>query len=203
MVRQQIAARGIRHPGVLAAMERTPRHRFVPQALQDAAYADHPLPIGHHATISQPYIVALMTELLDPSPRLRVLEIGTGSGYQAAVLSPLVAHVFTIELVPELARDSARRLCDLGYTNVTVRHGDGYRGWPEHAPFARILVTAAPPEVPAELVRQLAPGGRLVLPVGQGWDQELVVIEKRSDGRLSRRVVCPVRFVPMLPGESR
>jgi protein-L-isoaspartate(D-aspartate) O-methyltransferase len=200
MVRDHIAARGVRDPAVLAAMRATPRHRFVPESLAAEAYADHPLPIGWSATITQPYIVALMSELLAPKKGHRVLEIGTGSGYQAAVLAQLAGRVYSIELVPELARSARARLAELGYANVEVREGDGYKGWPEQAPFDGILLTAAPPEVPQKLVDQLARGGRLVAPVGESFAQELVVIEKRSDGTLRRWSEGGVRFVPMRPG---
>jgi len=201
MVRDQIEARQVRNRDVLKVMRATPRHLFVPEALREDAYADSPLPIGHGQTISQPYIVAAMTELLDPAPHHKVLEIGAGSGYQAAVLSPLVAKVFTIEIVPELARAARARLERLGYRNIVVREGDGYRGWPEEAPFDRVLLTAAPPEVPDALVAQLKPGGRLVAPVGRTFDnQELIVIDKGLDGKLKRRTVFGVRFVPMVKG---
>ncbi len=204
MVREDIASRDIRNPDVLKAMRATPRHLFVPPALRMQAYADHPLPIGHGQTISQPYIVALMTELLEPDKSHKVLEIGTGSGYQAAVLAPLVRHVYSIEIVPELARSASDTLKHLGYANVTVRHGDGYLGWPEEAPFDRIVVTAAPPELPKALVDQLKPGGRIVAPVGRTvWTQDLVVVEKGRDGKLKERSVIPVRFVPMVPGKRR
>jgi len=203
MVAEQIEARGIRHAGVLKAMRSVPRHLFVPESLRSMAYQDTPLPIGHGQTISQPYIVAFMTELLDPRPEHKVLEIGTGSGYQAAVLSPLVKQVFTIEIVPELAQQSAELLKRLGYANVTVRQGDGYLGWPEQAPFDRIMLTAAPADVPKALIDQLKPGGKLVAPVGSSvWDQELVLLEKSADGKIRRRSVLPVRFVPMVPGKS-
>jgi protein-L-isoaspartate(D-aspartate) O-methyltransferase len=202
MVSEQIESRGIRNPGVLRVMRSTPRHLFVPTDLRFLAYADRPLPIGHGATISQPYIVALMTELLEPSKKQRVLEIGTGSGYQAAVLSQLAAEVLTIEISPELARSAARKLRELGYANVTVRQGDGYEGWNEQAPFDRIIVTAAPLQVPAALLAQLSRGGRLVVPVGPAWHQELLLIEKKPDGSLRRRSVCPVSFVPMTPGRK-
>jgi protein-L-isoaspartate(D-aspartate) O-methyltransferase len=168
----------------------------MPANVQSLAYEDRPVPIGYGATISQPYIVALMTELLAPSKRDRILEIGTGSGYQAAILGQLAAEVYTIEIVPELTLSAADRLLGLGYTNVSVRHGDGYKGWPERAPFDCIIITAAPPEIPSELIAQLGPKGRLVAPVGRAL-QELVVIEKRSDGRIMRRSICPVNFVPM------
>ena len=197
MVRDQIESRGIRNPDVLRVLRATPRHRFVPESIRAMAYDDCALPIGHGATISQPYIVALMTEALAPEKAHRVLEIGTGSGYQAAVLAQLTDHVYTIEIVPELADSARKTLASLGYTNVTVRHGDGYKGWPERAPFDRIIVTAAPPEVPQTLLDQLAPGGRLIVPVGAGWEQELTLIEKRRDGSIHRTPVAPVLFVPM------
>jgi protein-L-isoaspartate(D-aspartate) O-methyltransferase len=200
MVAEQIQQRGIRNPAVLKAMRSVPRHLFVPESLRSMAYQDSPLPIGHGQTISQPYIVAFMTELLDPRPEHKVLEIGTGSGYQAAVLSPLVKQVFTIEIVPELAQRSAELLKKLGYANVVVRQGDGYLGWPEQAPFDRIILTAAPEDVPKALIEQLKPGGKLVAPVGRSaWDQELILLEKGLDGKIRRRAVLPVRFVPMVP----
>lgn len=199
MVRLQIERRGVRHPGVLQAMREVPRHLFVPEALRRSAYEDHPLPIGHGQTISQPYIVAAMTEMLDPKPADRVLEIGTGSGYQAAVLAKLVKHVYTIEIVEPLGRQAQERLASLGYRNITVKIGDGYLGWPEEAPFDKILLTAAPPDVPQKLIEQLRPGGRLVAPVGAGW-QELVVIDKDAKGNVRRRTEFPVMFVPMVPG---
>ncbi len=184
--------------GVLRALGRVPRHRFVPDHLAPHAYANRPLPIGAGQTISQPYIVALSTELLDPRPHHVVLEVGTGSGYQAAVLAELVAQVHSIEIVEPLGREAARLLAELGYGNVEVRIGDGYQGWPEHAPFDGIVVTAAAPHVPEPLVQQLRPGGRMVIPVGaSGGDQELLLIEKAADGAVSRRVVIPVRFVPL------
>jgi protein-L-isoaspartate(D-aspartate) O-methyltransferase len=195
MVDDQIGARGIRDPAVLAAMRRVPRHEFVPERWREQAYADRPLPIGEEQTISQPYIVALMTELAAVGPGTRVLEVGTGSGYQAAVLAELGAEVHTIEIVEPLARTARATLERLGYGRVRVRHGDGYRGWPEAAPFTVIVVTAAPPEVPPELLAQLAQGGRLVIPVGTS-NQELQVHERTADGIRVRRVL-PVRFVPM------
>ena len=199
MVRQ-IEGRGIRSPEILRVMRATPRHLFLPPDLQSSAYQDRPLPIGYDATISQPYIVALMTELLEPAKPHRVLEIGTGSGYQAAVLAQLVDHVYTIEIVPALAQSAQQTLGRLGYSNVTVRQGDGYRGWPEQAPFQRVILTASPPEIPQTLIDQLARRGRLVAPVGRMGDQELVLIEKKANGSLSRRSVRPVAFVPMKPG---
>lgn len=202
MVRDSIEARGIRDPAVIHAMRSTPRHLFVPQPWADRAYSDRPLPIGFGATISQPYIVALMTELLAPSASSRVLEIGSGSGYQAAILAQLAAHVYTIEIVPELAGSAAARLRSLGYRNVTVKRGDGYLGWADQAPFDRIILTAAPSEVPPRLIDQLARGGKLVAPVGYAFDQELVVLEKDAAGHVSRRMAGPVVFVEMKPGEK-
>ena len=195
MVTRQLEARGIRDRRVLEAMRRVPRHRFVPETLQSAAYDDTPLPIGHGQTISQPFIVAWMTEALAPTPQSRVLEIGTGSGYQAAVLGEVAGEVFTIEIVEPLARSAQRLLAGLGYRNVHVRHGDGYRGWPEHAPFDAIMVTAAPEEVPEPLIEQLALGGRLVIPVGGRAMQQMTVITKTKAG-IHREERMPVRFVP-------
>ena len=196
MVETQIAARGVRDPRVLEAMRKVPRHLFVDPSQREHAYEDHPLPIAANQTISQPYIVALMTELLALEPRARVLEIGTGSGYQSAVLGELAAEVYSIEIVPDLARAAGEKLRELGYTNVTVREGDGYRGWPEHAPFDGIIVTAAPERIPQPLIEQLATGGRMVIPVG-GFFQELKVFTKGADGRITEKDVLPVRFVPM------
>ncbi len=199
MVQEQIENRGVRNEAVLRVMRETPRHLFVPEKVRDWAYADSPLAIGQGQTISQPYIVAVMTELLEPAKELAVLEIGTGSGYQAAVLSPLVKHVYTIEIVADLARSATATLAKLGYKNVTVRQGDGYRGWPEKAPFDRIIITAAPPEIPDALIEQLKPGGKLVAPVGRSvFSQQLVVIDKAKDGKINRRSVLPVMFVPMV-----
>ena len=195
MVDTQIEARGIRDPRVLAAMRAVPRHRFVPPALQDQAYADTPLPIGSSQTISQPYIVAYMTEALRLPPDAAVLEIGTGSGYQAAVLAEVAREVYSIEIVPELAERSARVLAELGYDNVRLRTGDGYRGWPEAAPFDGIMVTAAPDHVPPALVEQLAVGARLVLPVGR-FAQDMRIVTRTADGSVSETTI-PVRFVPM------
>jgi len=196
MVETQIVARGVRDPRVLAAMRSVPRHLFVDPSQQSQAYEDHPLPIPGNQTISQPYIVALMTELLELQPHERVLEIGTGSGYQSAVLAQLAKEVYTIEIVPELARSAADRLKELHIENVTVREGDGYRGWPEKAPFDAIIVTAAPERIPQPLIDQLAPGGVMVIPVG-GFFQELKVFRKSADGRVTERDIIPVRFVPM------
>jgi protein-L-isoaspartate(D-aspartate) O-methyltransferase len=202
MVRDTIEARGIRDPAVLRVMRNTLRHLFVPGVPAHMAYADQPLPIGYGATISQPYIVALMTELLAPGKTSRVLEIGTGSGYQAAILAQLAGHVYSIEIVPELAASATATLQSLGYRNVTVKQGDGYRGWPDQAPFDRIILTAAPPEVPQTLIDQLARGGKLVAPIGPMFDQELVVLEKNAAGKISRRSAGGVVFVPMRPGEK-
>ncbi len=195
MVASQIEARGIRDPRVIQALRIVPRHRFVPDSQRALAYADGPLAIGMGQTISQPYIVALMTELVRPTAGMKVLEIGTGSGYQAAVLAECVGEVFTIEILPELGRLAAARLSELGFHNVRVRIGDGFDGWPEEAPFDAIVVTAAPDEIPASLLDQLKPGGRLVIPVGHGT-QDLTVVTSTPDG-LRRESVAPVRFVPM------
>jgi protein-L-isoaspartate(D-aspartate) O-methyltransferase len=200
MVREHLVARGITTPRVLEAMGRVPRHEFVPAELRSRAYEDGPLPIGHGQTISQPYIVAFMTEALEPKPTDRVLEIGTGSGYQAAVLSRLVAGVWSIELVEPLARRAAADLKRLGFTRVKARCGDGHLGWPEAAPFDAIIVTCAPEEVPPALVAQLKEGGRMIIPVGSQWGaQELVLLRKTPAG-LERKPVLPVRFVPMVKG---
>jgi protein-L-isoaspartate(D-aspartate) O-methyltransferase len=199
MVEQQIAARDMSDPAVLDAMRSVPRHRFAPDHPPELAYSDRPLPIGHEQTISQPYIVARMTELVQPTPSDRVLEIGTGSGYQAAVLSAIVDSVFTIEIVPELARTARTRLDTLGYDNVVVRTGDGYKGWPARAPFDAIVVTAAPEEIPPPLIDQLANGGRMIVPVGPtGRTQQLTLVTKSEDGNVSKRPLAPVRFVPFL-----
>jgi protein-L-isoaspartate(D-aspartate) O-methyltransferase len=199
MVDRQLRGRDIEDPQVLAAMGRVPRHLFVPAALRFQAYADHPLPIGNGQTISQPYIVALMTQLAEIEPDDVVLEIGTGSGYQAAVLSEIAKEVYTIEIVPDLAETARARLEELGYRDVTVRTGDGYLGWKEKAPFDAILVTAAAPEVPPPLVEQLAPGAILVIPVGpQSQVQSLLRIEKAEDGSTVSREILPVVFVPLV-----
>ncbi len=196
MVEQQIVKRGVTQRGVLDAMREVPRHRFVPDELQDQAYIDDPLPIGAGQTISQPYIVALMTSLLELDGDERVLEIGTGSGYQAAVLSRLVREVYTVEIREALGRKAQETLARLGYENIHVRIGDGYQGWPEAAPFDGILVTAAPESVPQPLIDQLKEGGRLVIPVGDFF-QDLVVLTKTADGVRQTKVI-PVRFVPMV-----
>jgi protein-L-isoaspartate(D-aspartate) O-methyltransferase len=185
-------------PAILAALRAVPRHEFVPASLRSESYGDHPLPIGSGQTISQPYIVAIMTQLLEASPGDRIYELGTGSGYQAAVLAELGLEVYTVEIVPELAERARDRLRRLGYERVQVKSGDGYLGWPEAAPFDGILVTAAADEIPRPLIEQLAPDGRLVMPVGPpGWGQQLMVLQKATDGSIERRKVMPVRFVPI------
>ena len=200
MVEDQIVSRGVTDDRVLEALRAVPRHLFVPAGQRARSYTDAALPIGDGQTISQPYIVALMTELLQSQPEDVVLEIGTGSGYQAAVLSRLVKQVYSVEILPSLAAAARRRLSELGFANVTVRAGDGYRGWPELAPFDGIIVTAAPPEIPAALVAQLKRGGRMVVPVGEtAATQQLMVIEKsRTSDAITKRTVIPVRFVPMV-----
>jgi len=202
MVQQQLMARGINDARVLAAMAKVPREKFVPLESRAASYEDGPLPIDHGQTISQPYIVAFMTEQLRPKPSDRVLEIGTGSGYQAAVLAELVADVYTIEIIEPLAKNAEATLQRLGYTNVHVKVGDGYRGWPEHAPFDAITVTCAPDHVPQPLIDQLKEGGRMIIPVGGFGNQELYLLEKKN-GQLQRRAVLPVRFVPMAGEASK
>jgi len=184
---------------VLDAMRRVPRHAFVPAAQRDLAYANRPLPIGFGQTISQPYIVALMTDLLRLAPGARALEIGTGSGYQAAVLAELGHQVYTIEIVSALAEQAATRLSDLGYDAVHVRRGDGYYGWPEAAPFDGIVVTAAAPQIPPPLLEQLKPGGRMVIPIGAAFlVQQLTLIEKSADGKIRTEALLPVAFVPLV-----
>jgi protein-L-isoaspartate(D-aspartate) O-methyltransferase len=201
MVEKQIRNRGVADERVLDAMLRVPRQQFVPDGLQHVAYADYPQPIGHGQTISQPYIVALMTEQAKPKPDSRALDIGTGSGYQAAVLSLLCKEVYSIEIVEPLAKSASERLANLGYHNVQVRAGDGYRGWPEHAPFDVIIVAAAPDHVPQPLIDQLAIGGRLVIPVGE-YHQKLILIEKQQDGTVREITLAGVAFVPMT-GEAQ
>jgi protein-L-isoaspartate(D-aspartate) O-methyltransferase len=199
MIKNQILARGIQNPDVIVAMRAVPRELFIPQSFRSQAYEDHPLPIGFGQTISQPFMVGLMTELLEPKKNHRVLEIGTGSGYQAAILSGLVGELYSIEIVPELARSATETLQTLGFLNVTVREGDGYRGWPEKAPFDGIILTAAPPEIPQVLLEELKPGGRLIAPIGERV-QQLVVMQKLGDGKVTTRSVLPVSFVPMVKG---
>ncbi len=195
MVERQLANRDIRDPQVLAAMGRVPRHRFVPVEQRRSAYEDRALPIGYRQTISQPYIVAYMTQALQITPDARVLEVGTGSGYQAAILSEVAAKVYTIEIVPELANRARETLSELGHANVEVRLGDGYEGWEDEAPFDAIMVTAAPDHVPAPLIEQLAPGGRLIIPVGENR-QSLTLVTRTPTG-IIRKNLLPVLFVPM------
>jgi protein-L-isoaspartate(D-aspartate) O-methyltransferase len=198
MVSRQIAQRDVSDERVLAAMGKVPRHEFVPDSEKHSAYRDTPLPIGEGQTISQPYIVALMTELARPASNHRVLEVGTGSGYQAAVLAELVDHVYSIEIESTLAQRAGEVLQKLGYDNITIRTGDGYVGWTEHAPFDVIVITAAPDHVPQPLIEQLKPGGRMVVPVGPiSATQQLRVLEKKADGKVTSTVVAPVRFVPL------
>ena len=199
MVSTQIESRGVRDPQVLRAMRAVPRHRFVPPSERSSAYDDRPLPIGHQQTISQPYIVALMSELADLKPGDKVLEVGTGSGYQAAVLAEMGVKVFSIEIVAPLAKQAKATLTKLGY-DVEVRHGDGYAGWPEHAPFDAVIVTAAPPQIPEPLKEQLKIGGRLVIPVGTHF-QSLIRVTRTKSGFRQEEVI-PVRFVPMT-GEAQ
>jgi protein-L-isoaspartate(D-aspartate) O-methyltransferase len=195
MVERQIRARGIKNQAVLEAMMKVPRHRFVTAGYVTAAYEDHPLPIGQGQTISQPYIVAYMTEAAEISDNEKVLEIGTGSGYQAAILGELAKEVYTIEIIPELAERARRTLSELGYRNVRVKTGNGYEGWAEYSPYDGIVVTAAPAEVPQALIDQLALNGKMVIPVGVGA-QEMMIITKTADGVIEKRTI-PVRFVPM------
>jgi protein-L-isoaspartate(D-aspartate) O-methyltransferase len=199
MIENQIIDRGVSDERVIKAMNDVPRHLFVKESLRDLAYADGPLPIGYNQTISQPYIVAYMTEILQPDTHHIVLEVGTGSGYQAAILSKLVNHVYSIEIIPELGKEAASRLDKLGYDNVTVKIGDGYNGWEEHAPFDRIIVTAAPEQIPKKLVDQLKSGGLMVLPVGKtSFGQDMRVVKKDRTGQVTTQETIPVRFVPMI-----
>ena len=201
MVANQISARGVHDPQVLAALGKVPRHQFVPNGAEPLAYGDWPLSIGHGQTISQPYIVAFMTEAARIGPDDRVLEIGTGSGYQAAVLAEIAKAVYSIEIVEALGTAAAERLQRMGYENVTVRIGDGYQGWPEQAPFDAVLLTAAPPSIPRPLVEQLKIGGRLIAPVG-GFNQQLVRLTKTGPEETREETLLPVRFVPMT-GEAQ
>ena len=199
MVEWQIKARGVKDPRVLKAMQSVPRHLFIPEGLRQHSYEDTPVPIGSGQTISQPYIVAFMTELLDLDKNDTVLEVGTGSGYQAAVLAEIVKQVFTIEINEKLGLEAEERLKEMGYTNIDVRIGDGYNGLPDEAPFDAIIVTAAPTHIPQPLVDQLRPGGRMVIPVGPSYEtQSLVLITKKEDGEILRETITLVRFVPLL-----
>ncbi|MFO7977648.1 MAG: protein-L-isoaspartate(D-aspartate) O-methyltransferase [Bacteroidales bacterium] len=197
MVRNQLQQRGITHQPTLDAMSKVPRHEYVPQQYRQLAYADRPLPVGFGQTISQPFIVAYMTQVIEPDPGDKVLEIGTGSGYQAAVLAEIVDHVYSIEIIPGLAR-RAQQILSEQYSNITLKQGDGYQGWEEHAPYDAIIVTAAPEEIPPALIAQLKEGGKMVIPKGAaGAIQELILIEK-NNGRINQRRLMPVRFVPFL-----
>jgi protein-L-isoaspartate(D-aspartate) O-methyltransferase len=202
MVRHQLRARDITDARVLSAMATVPRHLFVPADLQSLAYQDTPLPIGHQQTISQPYIVALMSQLLSVKSGDRVLEIGTGSGYQAAVLAEMGVRVFSIEIIPELGQQAMQTLQPLGYENIRLKIGDGYQGWPEHAPFDAIIVTCAPTQVPQPLQNQLAEGGRMVIPVGKKYHQRLLLLTKTS-GMIKAQKVVDVRFVPMVDRQGK
>jgi len=199
MVRTQIQSRNVNDPGVLAAMNTVPRHLFVPERYRDKSYEDHPLPIGSGQTISQPYIVAFMTELLRLGPEDKVFELGTGSGYQAAIASRVAGSVYTVEIYQDLADAARQRLETLGFTNVHARHGDGYFGWEEEAPFDAIIVTAAADHIPPPLIKQLKPGGRLVIPLGSPFSiQQLVLVTKDMTGKIEERAIIAVRFVPLL-----
>lgn len=198
MIRFQIENRGVRDPRILEAMRRVPRHRFVPEPEADEAYGDYPLPIGHGQTISQPYIVAYMCELARLAPTDRVLEVGTGSGYHAAVIAQLVDHVYSIEMIAELAERAQRTMAGLGYGNVSIRQGDGYFGWEEEAPFDAIIVTAAAGHIPPPLIRQLAEGGRMVIPVGAPSTTQNLVLAEKSAGGIQVHDAIPVRFVPLI-----
>lgn len=196
MVQEQIIKRGVKNERVIEALLEVPRHKFVPPEYRELAYIDQPLPIGYNQTISQPYIVALMTELLNLKGEEKVLEIGTGSGYQAAVLAELAGEVYTIEILEPLARDAEKRLKDLGYQNIKVKSGDGFLGWEEFSPFNAIIVTCAPGEIPAKLLEQLKEGGRMVIPVGERFQELKLVIKEK--GKVVIKDIIPVRFVPMI-----
>ncbi|MCZ6876834.1 MAG: protein-L-isoaspartate(D-aspartate) O-methyltransferase [Acidobacteria bacterium] len=197
MVETQLKSRDIQSERVLEAMKKVPRHLFMPESVRQYAYIDSPVPIGEGQTISQPYIVGLMTQTVDPKPGDRALEVGTGSGYQAAVLGELVQEVYTIEIIPDLAERAEKALAESGYDNVEVRQGDGYQGWPEKAPFDIILITAAPEEIPQPLIDQLAEGGRLVVPVGPQGEIQTLTLVTREKGEVKRTYITDVRFVPM------
>jgi protein-L-isoaspartate(D-aspartate) O-methyltransferase len=201
MVRTQIVKRGIRNPLTIKAMEKVPRHLFVPPEYAERAYEDNPLPIGYGQTISQPFIVAYMTEIARPAKWNKVLEIGTGSGYQAAVLAEIVDTVYTIEILPELAKQSTLRLAKMGYKNIITRQGDGYNGWKEHAPFDIIIVTAADDHIPQPLIDQLAENGRLVMPIGSPSSAQQLVLATKKNGKIDKRKLTMVKFVPLLRGD--
>jgi protein-L-isoaspartate(D-aspartate) O-methyltransferase len=201
MVKTQIVKRGIRNPLIIKAMEKVPRHLFVPPEYTDRAYEDNPLPIGYGQTISQPFIVAYMTEIAKPAKWNKVLEIGTGSGYQAAVLAEIVDTVYTIEILPELAKQATSRLAKMGYKNIITRQGDGYNGWKEHAPFDIIIVTAADDHIPQPLIDQLAENGRLVMPIGSPSSAQQLVLATKKNGKIDKRKLTMVKFVPLLRGD--
>lgn len=202
MVERQIAARGVGDPRVLAAFRKVPRHLFVPEQYRDEAYEDRPLPIGEGQTISQPYIVAFMTEALAPDSNMKVLEIGTGSGYQAAILGEICREVYTIEIFESLGRRADSLLAELGYDNITVKVGDGYQGWSARSPFDAIIVTCSPSHIPQPLKAQLAEGGRMIIPVGERFAQELVLLTKK-DGKIIEEAILPVLFVPMIDADGK
>lgn len=201
MVNDQIVKRGIRNPLTIKAMEKVPRHLFVPPEYIDRAYEDNPLPIGYDQTISQPFIVAYMTEIAKPAKWKKVLEIGTGSGYQAAVLAEIVDTVYTIEIIPELAKQATARLAKMGYKNIVTKQGDGYKGWKEHSPYDIIIVTAADDHIPQPLIDQLAENGRLVMPIGSPSSAQQLVLATKKSGRIEKQKLAMVRFVPLLHGE--
>jgi protein-L-isoaspartate(D-aspartate) O-methyltransferase len=201
MVKDQIVKRGIRNPLTIKAMEKVPRHLFVPSQYTERAYEDNPLPIGYDQTISQPFIVAYMTEIAMPTKWKKVLEIGTGSGYQAAVLAEIVDSVYTIEIIPELAKQATARLAKMGYKNIVTKQGDGYKGWKEHAPYDIIMVTAADDHIPQPLIDQLAENGRLIMPVGPHSSEQQIVLATKKNGKIDKRKLVMVRFVPLLHGE--
>ncbi len=200
MVVTQIENRGIANPAVLRAMRKVPRHLFVPKNDVDEAYQDHPVPIGYGQTISQPYIVAYMTDVIDPQPHFKVLEIGTGSGYQAAVLAEIVDSVFTVEIIPPLGNAARKRLQDLGYQNIQVKIADGYYGWEEHAPYDAIVVTAAAEYIPPPLLQQLKDGGKMVIPVGSPFFTQTLMLVQKKAGKITTKSLMPVRFVPFQRG---
>jgi protein-L-isoaspartate(D-aspartate) O-methyltransferase len=202
MVNRQIISRGIRNPLTLKAMQKVPRHQFVPQAYESRAYEDTPLPIGYDQTISQPFIVAYMTELAKPAKWKKVLEIGTGSGYQAAVLAEIVEKVYTIEIIPQLAKEASARLGSLGYKNITTKTGDGYQGWKEFAPFDVIMVTAADDHIPEPLLEQLAENGRLIMPVGSPSSAQNIILAIKKNGKIEKNKLAMVRFVPLLRNQN-
>jgi protein-L-isoaspartate(D-aspartate) O-methyltransferase len=201
MVKDQIIKRGIRSSATIKAMEKVPRHLFVSPEYKDRAYEDNPLPIGHDQTISQPFIVAYMTDLSKPAKWKKVLEIGTGSGYQAAVLAEIVDTVYTIEIIPELAKQATARLVKMGYKNIVTKQGDGYKGWKEHAPYDIIMVTAADDHIPQPLIDQLAENGRLIMPIGQPSSAQQLVLATKKNGKIDRQKMAMVRFVPLLHGD--